>query len=42
MTIGPERQAISDPKALIAVSDGLVVRVGKRKIVRVKLVDRER
>jgi tyrosyl-tRNA synthetase len=38
MTIGPERRAITDPKALIVVTDGLIVRVGKRKIVRVKLV----
>jgi tyrosyl-tRNA synthetase len=37
MTVGPERRAISDPKALIAVEDGLIVRVGKRKIVRVRL-----
>ncbi len=40
MTIGPERRAIADPKEPIAVSDGLIVRVGKRKIVRVKLVGR--
>jgi tyrosyl-tRNA synthetase len=37
-TIGPAREAFADPKALIAVSDGLIVRVGKRKIVRVRLV----
>ncbi len=36
-TIGPDRETISDPKTLIAVSDGLIVRVGKRKIVRVRL-----
>jgi tyrosyl-tRNA synthetase len=35
VTIGPERSAISDPKARIAVTDGLIVRVGKRKIARV-------
>jgi tyrosyl-tRNA synthetase len=37
MTVGPERQPISDPKTLITVADGLVVRVGKRKIVRVRI-----
>jgi len=37
-TIGPDRESITDPKTLIAVSDGLIVRVGKRKIVRVRLV----
>jgi tyrosyl-tRNA synthetase len=36
--IGPNRQSIDDPKALIYASDGLIVRVGKRKIVRVRLV----
>jgi tyrosyl-tRNA synthetase len=40
MTVGPERRAIADFKELIVVSDGLIVRVGKRKIVRVKLVGR--
>jgi tyrosyl-tRNA synthetase len=38
LTVGADREAIADPKALIAVSDGLIVRVGKRKIVRVRLV----
>jgi tyrosyl-tRNA synthetase len=38
VTIGPERRVISDPKALITVTDGLIVRVGKRKIVRVRIV----
>ncbi len=37
LTVGPDRESIIDPKALIAVSDGLIVRVGKRKIVRVSL-----
>ena len=37
-TIGPDRESLNDPKALIAVADGLIVRVGKRKIVRVRLV----
>ena len=39
VTIGAERQAVTDPKALIEVRDGLIVRVGKtgRKIARVLL-----
>jgi tyrosyl-tRNA synthetase len=37
VTVGPERRPITDPKAMIAVTDGLIVRVGKRKIVRVRL-----
>jgi tyrosyl-tRNA synthetase len=37
-TIGPERECITDPKALITVTDGLIVRVGKRKIARVRIV----
>ncbi|MBV8310015.1 MAG: tyrosine--tRNA ligase [Planctomycetaceae bacterium] len=36
--VGPGRETISDPKALIHVSDGLIVRVGKRKIARIRLV----
>ena len=36
--VGPERETISDPKALIYVSDGLIVRFGKRKIARIRLV----
>ena len=34
MNIGPDREVVADPKALVRVSDGLIVRVGKRKIVR--------
>ena len=37
LTIGPERTAVDDPKAPIRVVDGLIVRVGKRKIARVTL-----
>jgi tyrosyl-tRNA synthetase len=39
VTIGPDRTAVTDPKALIDVRDGLIVRVGKtgRKIARVVL-----
>jgi tyrosyl-tRNA synthetase len=37
VNIGPDRAAITDPKATITVTDGLIVRVGKRKIARVRL-----
>jgi tyrosyl-tRNA synthetase len=36
--VGPRRETITDPKALVNISDGLIVRVGKRKIARVRLV----
>ena len=36
--VGPNRESITDAKALIYVSDGLIVRVGKRKIARIRLV----
>jgi len=36
--VGPARETIADPKALIYISDGLIVRVGKRKIVKIRLV----
>jgi len=35
VTVGPDRAPLTDPKALVAVTDGLIVRVGKRKIARV-------
>ncbi len=37
VTIGEEKQKISDPKANVVITDGLIVRIGKRKIVRVRL-----
>jgi tyrosyl-tRNA synthetase len=37
VNIGSDRQVIADPKALVHVCEGLIVRVGKRKIVRVAL-----
>jgi tyrosyl-tRNA synthetase len=37
VTIGDDKQKISDPKANVAVTDGLIVRVGKRNVVRVRL-----
>jgi tyrosyl-tRNA synthetase len=36
--LGPNRETITDSKTLISVSDGLIVRVGKRKIARIRLV----
>ncbi len=38
MNIGPDRVVIADPKALLDVYEGLIVRVGKRKIVRIGIV----
>jgi tyrosyl-tRNA synthetase len=37
VTIGDDKQKITDPKASVAVADGLIVRVGKRNVVRVRL-----
>ena len=37
VTIGPDRRVIKDPKAAVEVADGLIVRVGKHKIARVRL-----
>ncbi|WP_337176508.1 tyrosine--tRNA ligase [Paludisphaera sp.] len=36
--VGPNREAVTDVKALIYVKDGLIVRVGKRKIAEIRLV----
>jgi tyrosyl-tRNA synthetase len=38
VNLGPDRQVITDRKTNVAVTDGLVVRNGKRKIARVRLV----
>lgn len=38
VTVGPDRTPLADPKATIDITDGLIVRVGKRKIARVRLV----
>lgn len=35
LRVGPDRTAVTDPKAMIRVDDGLIVRVGKVKIARV-------
>ena len=37
VNIGPNRERITDPKATVAVPDGLIVRFGKTKVVRVRL-----
>lgn len=37
VSVGDDRQKIADPKAEVAVHDGLIVRVGKRHVVRVRL-----
>jgi tyrosyl-tRNA synthetase len=36
VNFGPDREAVTDVKAKIAPADGLIVRVGKRKIARVR------
>ena len=37
VSIGPDRTKMTDPKATVTVEDGLVVRLGSKKIVRVRL-----
>ena len=37
VTIGDDRQKIADPKAMVTVTDGLIVRIGRRNVVRVQL-----
>ena len=37
VTSGPDREKIADPKAMLAVHDGLIVRFGSRRVVKVKL-----
>lgn len=38
VTIGPDREKITDPNFAVTVESGLIVRVGNRKVVKVKLV----
>jgi tyrosyl-tRNA synthetase len=38
VTVGPDRTKISDPKATVDVTDGLIVRLGSRRIVRVRVI----
>ena len=37
VTIGPDREKVTDPNAVVPVTEGLIVRVGSKKIVRLKL-----
>jgi tyrosyl-tRNA synthetase len=37
VTIGPDRTKVTDPKAAIKLEDGMIVRLGSKKIARVKL-----
>ena len=37
VTIGPDREKSTDPMANIAVKDGLILRVGKRNVVRLRV-----
>jgi tyrosyl-tRNA synthetase len=37
VTIGPDRHKVTDPNALVPVTQGLIVRVGSKKVVRVNL-----
>lgn len=37
VTLGPEREKVTDDKAQVAVADGLIVRVGNRRVVRVRV-----
>ena len=37
VSIGPDRTKLTDPKAMVALEDGLVVRLGSKNIARVKL-----
>jgi len=37
VTIGPDRTKVADPMANVAVTDGLILRVGNRKVVRLRV-----
>ncbi|MGH9678212.1 MAG: tyrosine--tRNA ligase, partial [Candidatus Acidiferrum sp.] len=37
VTIGPDKAKLTDPTAIIAVANGLIVRVGSRRVVRVRV-----
>lgn len=37
VTIGPDREKVTDVNAVIAVTAGLIVRIGKRKVIRLRL-----
>jgi tyrosyl-tRNA synthetase len=37
VTIGPDRTKVTDPKATMTLEDGLVIRIGSKKIARIRL-----
>jgi tyrosyl-tRNA synthetase len=37
VTVGPDREKVTDPKANVTVTDGLIVRVGNRRVARLRL-----
>src|SRR5262249_55011285 len=37
VTVGPDKTRVTDPKGNLTVTDSLVVRIGKRQVVRVRL-----
>jgi tyrosyl-tRNA synthetase len=37
VSIGPDRTKVTDPKAMVQLDDGMIVRLGSKKIARVKL-----
>jgi tyrosyl-tRNA synthetase len=37
VSIGPDRTKLTDPKAMVKLEDGLIVRLGSKKIARVRL-----
>jgi tyrosyl-tRNA synthetase len=41
VTIGPDRTKVTDPKTVISITDGLIVRIGNRRVVKVKLASVE-
>lgn len=37
VTLGPEREKVTDDKAQVAIADGLIVRIGNRRVVRLRI-----
>ena len=37
VTVGPQREKVTEPTAVIVLPDGLIVRVGNRRVVRIRL-----
>jgi tyrosyl-tRNA synthetase len=38
VSVGPDKQKVTDPKANVPVTDGLIVRSGQKRIIRIRLV----